>query len=176
VDRLARAHSRTGEANVHVDDHLGHFPRRSRLDRRFGVHRYGDARLSSDQAPETGGVEHLVGEQQVIGQTRRHHALDLPDGGAREVPVPGSGLHGSQTGALVGFDVWTQAVARQGCGHGCDVVLEVGALDEQGGRLQPGKGHGGSLGSGLTAGSPDRYRYGAIMSGVDARLPTDQET
>jgi hypothetical protein len=90
--------------------------------------------------------------------------------------VAGGSLHGGQAGALVGFDVGAQPVAGARLGHGRHVVLEVGALDDEGGRLQSGEAHAGSLRSGIGAGSLDGHRYGAIMAGVDAPLATDRET
>jgi hypothetical protein len=99
---------------------------------------------STATVTQAGGVENLVGQQEIVAQPGRRHALHLPDGGAGEPKVTGLVLAAGQLGALVSLDVRAQPGTGVGGGHGGQVLVEQGGIDEQGRRLElldlPGEG------------------------------------
>ena len=119
-------------ADVDVDDHLAQAAVDRGVDGRLGVDGHRDARVVGDeQAPEAVGVEHLVGEQEVFDQPGRDQSFDLVDRRGREARVVQLALALGEHRALVGLDVRTQPGARQRVGHGRQVVLERGDVDQQ---------------------------------------------
>lgn len=140
VDRGAAA---TGEAHVDIDENLAHTPGCGGVDglgRVDGDGHPGGAGL--DDASQTGAVEHLVGEQQVLAQIGGRHALDLVDGGAAEPAVPGRRELAGERGGLERLDVRAQAGAREGVGHRGHVVVERRAVDQQRRGRDVGELHG----------------------------------
>ncbi len=71
------------EADVDVDEHLAHPAGRGRRDGLGRVDRDGDPGPVGQRA-EPARVEHLVGQQQVVAEPGRGHALDLADRRAGE--------------------------------------------------------------------------------------------
>ena len=121
------------QADVDVDDDLAHGAAGGgrRGDGGVGVDRDGDARLHAGQAL---GLQGLVGEQEVVPEAGRRHADHLPHRRAAEGAMADGRLAAGQLGALVRLDVRAQARPRQGRGHGAQVVLEGGGVDQQGRR------------------------------------------
>ena len=97
--------------------------------------------VGDDQAPEAVGVEHLVGKEQVFDQPGRGQAFDLVDRRGREARVTQLALALGEHRALVGLHVRTQPCARQRVGHGRQVVLERGDVDQQRRGLELGDPH-----------------------------------
>ncbi len=63
---------------------------RRRFDDRLGVDGHGDPDAPAYQLAEPGGIHHLVGQQQIVGQSGSGHPLDLGDGRTGEGAVAAS--------------------------------------------------------------------------------------
>ena len=107
VGRAAAA----GEPDVDVDEHLAHPAVGRGVDGLGRVDGHGDPGSGLDQGAEAAGVEHLVGQQQVVAQAGRGHALHLAEGGAAEARVAGVGQVAGQRGRLERLDVGSQPCA-----------------------------------------------------------------
>ncbi len=90
------------------------------------------------QGTQTGCVEHLVGQEEILAQAGRHHPLYLPDGGAGEPGVAAAALVAGQLGAFVGLDMGSQALAGPRFGHAGQVGLQDGGVHQGCGGLQLG--------------------------------------
>ena len=102
-----------GHAHVDVDEHLadaavGRGRHRRRSESTATVTRA----PGLDDGAEAAGVEHLVGQQEVVAETGGGHALDLAGGGAAERAVPGRGEAGGERRRLERLDVGTEPAAR----------------------------------------------------------------
>ena len=83
------------------------------------------------QGAEPGGIDHLVGEEEILAEAGPRHALHLGDGGAGEPRVAVGGLARRQCRALVRLHVGPQPVPRQGLRHGAEVGLESRCVDHE---------------------------------------------
>lgn len=82
------------------------------------------------QPPEATGVEHLVCKEEVDAEAGCRHALALADGCTGKAPVAGVSLAAGKGRALVGFHVRAKPRPWEGGGHGGEVVLEPGRVDD----------------------------------------------
>ena len=123
-----------------------------RLDGRVAVDGDRHPRAGAHDRAEPAGVEHLVGQQQVLAEAGRRHPLDLADRRAGEAGVPALGHEPGERGGLERLDVRPQPAARQRLGHRVEVRLEQRALHEQGRRLQLGDLHGAAVWRTIRAG------------------------
>jgi hypothetical protein len=89
--------------------------------------------LDGSQPTELGGIEDLVGEEQIVPEAGRSHALDLAHGRAREVAMAGVREVPGERRRLERFHVRTETVARQCRTDGGDVVFERRPLDDEAG-------------------------------------------
>ena len=110
--------------------------------RRVDGHR--DPRPAAHQGAEPGGVDHLVGQQQVVAQAGRGHPLHLPDGGAGE--GRGGPRRAWRRASAVHLCALTWGRSRgpgRAAGHGGEIVLEQAPVDDQSGRGQLPGPHAG---------------------------------
>ncbi len=116
--------STAGQAHVHVDDDLDDASGGGGGDRLGRVDRQRDAGAGPRQPAQSAGVDHLVGQEEILAQPGPRHPLHLGDGGAGESPVAVDDLAAGQRRALVGLHVRAQTPTGQGGCHGRQVLLE----------------------------------------------------
>lgn len=148
VGRTAAA----GQADVDVDQDLAQPGPLGGVHGGRRVHRHRHPGPGRHQGTQTGCVEHLVGQEEILAQAGRHHPLYLPDGGAGEPGVAAAALVAGQLGAFVGLDMGSQALAGPHFGHAGQVGLQDGGVHQGCGGLQLGHvardgrdGHGASM-------------------------------
>ena len=78
-------HPQRGQTDVHVDDDLARLPRPQRPPPSgVRIDGHGHPGSCADEAAEPVGVDHLVGQEEIVAETGASHALHLGDGRAGE--------------------------------------------------------------------------------------------
>ena len=123
----------SGKTNVHVHQHVAQPGTSGGIHGLGGVDGDGDHRrvLGGSHQRQAGGVQHLVGQQQVVTEAGSDHSQHLSRGRAGERAMPVRPLCRGQRGAFVGLHMRPQGAARMGGGHGGQVGLQQVSVDDQ---------------------------------------------
>ena len=133
LPRRLRFAATTTNPDIDVDQYLLHAAGLRGSDSLGRIHRDRDACV---QTAETGRVQYLVREQQVIAEAGGRHSLDFTNRGAREVGVSCFQLPVRKCRAFVRFHVWSGLYAGPGRGHLGKVGLERLCVNQEGGCLK----------------------------------------
>ena len=128
---VARIAPAPGQTDVDVDDDGGDASRHRRVDGGFRIDRHCHPGAGSGHFSEAPGVDHFIGQEEVVTEAGGGHPFHLGDGGAGEAAVAVGRLPVGQCRALVGLHVGTQARTGETGGHQRQVVLQRGGVHHQ---------------------------------------------
>jgi hypothetical protein len=91
------------------------------------------------------GVEHLVGQHEIVAETGRRHALDFSDGGAREAMVPSGELPLGERCGLVRLHMRAESRAGKALCHYSEVAIDGAGVEDERGSGQVRRLHAGTV-------------------------------
>ena len=128
---VAGGDSAARQTDIDVDQDVAEPRCRRTIDRLVGVNGDGDHCVDGGKALKLAAIEHLIGEQEIVPESRRRHSLNLANRRARECPVAGISQAPCQRSRLEGLDVRSQARTRERLADGSNVVIQRVDVDHE---------------------------------------------